>query len=146
MRRTMRSNPVRIELRRAVAQARLAAQALLAGARVTLEPPKSDGRPGDLRAARGGIDVFLEYRAIDPDNRSIEHTLRMERTSMFLLTVGGRHGVTWWGDLPVEPDEAWYQRIREASEQCARTAASVEVDTVDAVLGCTRRGEPDRRG
>lgn len=137
LRRTMRSNPVRIELRHAVAQARLAAQALLAGARVTLEPEKPDGRPGDLRAVRGGTDVFLEYRAIDPDNRSSEHTRRMEEASMFLLMGGGQHGVTWWGDLPLDPDDAWYQRIREASKLCARTAAPVEVATADAVLRCT---------
>lgn len=136
LRRTMRSNPVRIELRHAVAQARLAAQALLAGARVTLEPAKPDGGPGDLRAVRGGTDVFLEYRAIDPDNRSIEHTHRMKQASMFLLMGGGQHGVTWLGDLPAEPDEAWYQRIREASELCARTAAPDEVATVGAVLRC----------
>lgn len=137
LRKTMRSNPVRIELRHAVAQARLAAQALLAGARVTLEPAKADGKPGDLRAVRGGTDVFLEYRAIDPDNRSVEHTDRMEQASMFLLMGGGQHGVAWSGDLPVEPDEGWYQRVREASELCARTAAPVEVATDGAVLRCT---------
>jgi len=131
LRKTMRSNPVRIELRHAVAQA------LLAGARVTLEPVKPDGRPGDVRAVRGESDVFLEYRAIDPDMRSVEHTRRMEHASMFLLTIGGEHRVTWSGDLPLEPDEAWYQRIREASEQCARTAAPVEVATAGAVLRCT---------
>ena len=137
LRKTVRSNPVRIELRHAFAQARLAAQALLAGARVTLEPEKADGKPGDLRAVRGGTDVFLEYRAIDPDNRSVEHTDRMEQASMFLLMGGRQHGVTWSGDLPLEPDEAWYQRIREASKLCVRTAAPVEVATADAVLRCT---------
>lgn len=103
LRKTMSSNPVRVELRHAVAQARLAAQALLAGARVTLEPEKADGRPGDLRAVRGGTNVFLEYRAIDPDNRSVEHTDRMEQASMFLLMGGGQHGVTWSGDLRWNP-------------------------------------------
>lgn len=137
LRRTMCSNPARNELRHAVAQARLAAQALLAGARVTLEPAKPEGGPGDLRAVRGESDVFLEYRAIKPDTTSVEHIDRMEQASMFLLMIGGEHKVTWSGDLPLEPDDTWYQRIREASEQCARTATPIEVAVAGAVLRCT---------
>ncbi|MBB4910685.1 hypothetical protein H4W32_001720 [Actinophytocola algeriensis] len=137
LRRTMCSNPARNELRHAVAQARLAAQALLAGARVTLEPAKPEGGPGDLRAVRGESDVFLEYRAIKPDTTSVEHIDRMEQASMFLLMIGGEHRVTWSGDLPLEPDDTWYQRIREASEQCARTATPIEVAVAGAVLRCT---------
>ncbi|MGH3758773.1 hypothetical protein [Actinophytocola sp.] len=99
LRKTMRSNSVRIELRHAAAQARLAAQALLAGARVTLEPAKPDGRPGDLRAVRGGTDVYLEYRAIDLDNRLIERTRRMEQAEH--VPPDGRWSA--WGDLVGRP-------------------------------------------
>lgn len=137
VRRTMRTNPVRIELRHAAAQTRLAAQALLAGARVTLEPLKRDGTPGDVRAVRGGTDVFLEYRAIDPDMQSTKHSQRMEQASLFLLHMSGTYGVTWSGELPVDTDDGWYLRIREASEQCGRAAAPVEVVTGGAVLRCT---------
>jgi hypothetical protein len=102
-----------------------------------LEPPKRDGRPGDVRAVRGETDVFLEYRAIDPDMHSTKHAHRMEQASLFLLQIGGRYGVTWSGELPLDTDDDWYHRIREASEQCGRAAAPLEVATDGAVLRCT---------
>jgi hypothetical protein len=137
LRRTMRSNPARIEFRHAVAQARLAAQAQLVGARVTLEPAKPDKTPGDVRAVRGGAEVFLEYRGMDADMRSTRHAARMEQASVYLLHGGGGHAVTWSGELPLDPDDEWYRRVQQASEQCARTGAPVEVATDGAVLRCT---------
>jgi hypothetical protein len=137
LRRTLRRNPARIEFRHAMAQARLATQAHLVGARVTLEPAKPDGKPGDLRAVRGATDVFLEYRAIDPDTQSTTHTRHLEQASITLLRIGGEHNVTWSGELPHDPDDDWQRRIREASERCSRTGTPVEVTTGEALLRCT---------
>jgi hypothetical protein len=117
--------------------ARLATQAHLVGARLTLEPAKPDGKPGDLRDVRGATDVFLEYRAIDPDTQSTTHTRHLEQANITLLRIGGEHNVTWSGELPHDPDDDWLRRIREASERCSRTGTPVEVTTGQALLRCT---------
>lgn len=65
--------------------------------------------------------------------------VRGTRVADTVPVVRGQHGVTWSGDLPVEPDDAWCERIREDSELCARITVPVEVATAGAVLRCTPR-------
>ena len=136
VRKTLRSNPARIEFRHAVAQARLGCQARLAGAQVTLEPTMPGKRLGDLRAMRGDTDVFLEYRAIDVDRKTREHMQRMDEAAMFLLQVGSEYGVTWSGEIPLVPDEQWRRHVREASASSSSTGRAIEVMT-GGVLRCT---------
>lgn len=139
LRTTLRSNPVRIEFRHAVAQARIGCQARLAGARVMLEPEKPDKRPGDVRAIRGDTDVFFEYRAIDIDRKTRAHMSQMYAAVQVLLRLGSEYGVTWSGELPLIPDEEWQRRVRDAGASTAASGAPTDVVT-GGVLRCTAGG------
>lgn len=136
LRKTLRNNPVRIEFRHAIAQARLGCQARLLGAHVTLEPDKPDKRPGDVRVVRGDTDVFFEYRAIDIDKKTRVHASRMDTAALFLLRLGSEYEVTWSGELPLAPDEEWQRRVRDASALTAMTGIPTEV-AIGGVLRCT---------
>ncbi|MEV8514082.1 hypothetical protein [Dactylosporangium sp. NPDC051484] len=69
LRGNLARNPGRDEFRHGATQARLAAQALLAGARPVLEPPVGDvlvhDDPMRLRADRPGPDLLLELRGLN---------------------------------------------------------------------------------
>lgn len=142
LRDNLRSNPVRDEFRHGIAQARLAVQAHLAGARVVLEPRKPTGGPGDLLAVRAGSELFFEFRAIGPDDASIGHEQRIDDTFTFLLYLGSRYAVRWSGSLPAMPDDEWRHTVEEAAQHAAHSHTPVEVTTDGATLIVERDAGP----
>jgi hypothetical protein len=73
VRKSLRTNLQEAGFRHALTQVRLAAQGVVAGHDVTLEPSKRDGDPGDLGLERGGAKVFLEIKTFNPD-RQLDET------------------------------------------------------------------------
>jgi hypothetical protein len=120
LRGSLRASPVRDEFRHGIAQARLAVQAHLAGARVLLEPSKPEGGPVDLLAVRGGSEVFLEFRAIGPDRQFVAYNTRTNDATMHLRVLETEYFVHWSGELPADPNQAW----RHAAEDAAALAAT----------------------
>lgn len=139
LRANLRGNPVRDEFLHGIGQARLAAQACRAGARVVLEPRKSQGGPGDLLAVRAGSEVFVEFRRIGPDRKSIAHHERTDQAFHYLIHLEQQHSVRWSGTLPGNFSEEWQTTVVAAAVKAARDRRSIEV-TID---GATLRVEPD---
>ncbi len=134
LRKNLRDNPVRDEFRHGIAQARLAVQAILAGARSVLEPTKPGGGPGDLLAVRGGTEVFLEFRGLNPDRALITHDADVRETIMYLRLLESRHTVYWSGNVPETPTEEWREPAEDAATDAAERQAAVEVTTDGATL------------
>ena len=67
IRKSLRTNLQEVAFRHALTQVRLAAQAVVAGYHVVLEPSKPDGVPGDLSVTHAGTEVFLEIKTFNPD-------------------------------------------------------------------------------
>ncbi|MFF4880227.1 hypothetical protein [Micromonospora sp. NPDC000668] len=107
VRKNLRVNPAADEFRHHIALARLAVLASQAGARLTLEPVKPQGGPGDLRAVRAGSDVFVEVRALGPGQGFRAHSRWIDDAMMHLRVLEVRHDVHWDGELPTEPDLQW---------------------------------------
>lgn len=134
LRRNLRANPVRDEFRHGIAQARLSVQAMLAGARVVIEPTKPGGGPGDLLAVRAGTEVFIEFRGLNPDDALISYEARVHAASMYLRRLETRHAVYWSGDLPEDPTEEWRRRAEDAAAHAAEHQVPVELVTDRATL------------
>jgi len=82
IRKSLRANLQEAGFRHALTQVRLAAQGLIAGHRVMLEPPMPDGDPGDLSLAHADTEVFLEIKTFNPDRRFIETGEHASATQM----------------------------------------------------------------
>jgi len=83
VRKSLRTNLQEVGFRHALTQVRLAAQGVVAGHHVTLEPSKPDGVPGDLTLANAGTEVFVEIKTFNPDRQVVhsysEHAPRLWR-------------------------------------------------------------------
>lgn len=134
LRKNLRANPARDEFRHGIAQARLSVQAMLAGARVVIEPTKPDGFPGDLLATRAGTEVFIEFRGLNPNTALISYESRVDAASMYLRWLETRHTVYWSGDLPEDSTDEWRQRAENAATHAAEHQIPVEVITDGATL------------
>lgn len=139
LRRNLRANPVADEFRHHIALARLAVQARLAGARVTLEPRKPRGGPGDLRAVRAGSDVFVELRTLGPDRGFRAYNRRVDEAHAHLRQLEHRHNVHWDGELTHEPTSEWKEAVASAAAKSAAEATAVEV-VLDGVTLVARPG------
>ncbi|MGW4464734.1 hypothetical protein [Micromonospora sp. NPDC004704] len=139
VRKNLRANPTAEEFRHHIALARLAVLAIQAGARITLEPVKPQGGPGDLRAVRADSDVFIEVRALGPDQAFRAYNQRVRDATTHLRVLAGRHGVHWDGDLPPEATLQWKETVALAAAEAAATGVPVEV-TVDEL---TLTAQPD---
>jgi hypothetical protein len=139
LRRNLRANPVADEFRHHVALARLAVQAQLAGARVTLEPSKPRGGPGDLQAVRAGSDVFVELRTLGPDKGFKAYNRWLDEAHAHLRGLEGRHDIHWDGELPGEPSSEWKEAVALAAAKSAEEKTAVEV-VLDGVTLVARPG------
>jgi hypothetical protein len=134
VRKNLRANPAAEEFRHHIALARLAVISSQVGARLTLEPVKPQGGPGDLRAERAGSDVLIEVRTLGPDQGFRAHSQRFDDARMHLRVLEDHHDVHWDGELPTEPTLEWKEAVAAASAEVASTGVPVEVAVDRATL------------
>jgi hypothetical protein len=139
LRRNLQANPVADEFRHHTALARLAVQAHLVGARVTLEPKKPEGGPGDLRAVRAGSDVFIELRTLGPDKAFQTYNRNVDRAQAYLRQLEFQLDGLGHGDLPREPTAVWVVGVTSAAAKAAATTTAVDV-VHDGVVLTVRPG------
>jgi hypothetical protein len=141
LRGNLRNNPVAAEFRHHLTLARLANQALHAGAQIELEPFKPEGGPGDLRATRNGSSVFIEVRRLGAGRDFAAHDRKMAQAMAFLHTLEREHDIHWDGEIPAEVSESWRRQMTDAAIAASR---GCPVDTT--VDGATIRAIPGQAG
>jgi hypothetical protein len=127
LQKALRNNFEEVGFQHALTQARLAAQGVVSGHRVILEPRKTDGNPGDLAFVAAGNDVFVEIKTFNPDRPFVEADRRVSAMMDFIRRLEVAHDVSWSGTLEYADLEPNHREHLSAAARTARESGQVQV-------------------